>query len=248
MITRHRINHTASAFRWEGKVPHELWLWPSVAKNPVFPLTTVLQLRKRGQQDQTSQTTLDIFFPCALAVSNEAPSIVVLRGLRKGDTMMVLMASWALWCNGKPSAITSKRQPGPSRERGPWSRWRTPWRLLLCKPLQRLIQERTLDDPTPQPAPKHGDGHESQVEGHSGSCGRKEARATQQQHLQGRRVDPGPYSLKPLPPPLPFEALPTKPPLHEGSWTLLQTVPYTRDFLSVHTLSTVGSSSPSPLW
>ena len=30
-----------------GKVPHEFWLWPVVARNPVFPLTTILQFRQR---------------------------------------------------------------------------------------------------------------------------------------------------------------------------------------------------------
>ena len=38
-------------FVGDGEVPHDLWLWPSVARNLVFPLTTVLQLRTRGQQD-----------------------------------------------------------------------------------------------------------------------------------------------------------------------------------------------------
>ena len=50
--------------------------------------------------------------------------------------MVVSMANWAPWCNGNPSATTSKRlvslgcpeEGGPCRES---TRWWTPWRLLL---------------------------------------------------------------------------------------------------------------------
>ena len=108
MRTRHRINHAASALRWRGKgSPRAL----ALARCRVFPLTTVLQLRRRGQQDGTFQTGPTIARSGCL---QRGPSTVVLRGRgapfrRRGDTMVVSMASWAPWCSDNPSATTSKR-------------------------------------------------------------------------------------------------------------------------------------------
>ena len=57
MMTR-RNNHTQpTLFVGEGKVVRELWLSPSVARNPVFPLTIGPQLRTQGPQDEMSQKT-----------------------------------------------------------------------------------------------------------------------------------------------------------------------------------------------
>ena len=49
----------------------------------------------------------------------------------------------------------------------------TPWRLLLCTLVQRLIQERTPDDTSPQPA-RYLHVMARKVEGHTCSYGRKD--------------------------------------------------------------------------
>ena len=110
MMTRHRNNHAASALRWRWKSSPRPLVFAK-CRNPVFPLTTVLQFRTRGQQDGISQTGLTVgaVFHSALWLSpRRPPSTVVLRSpgapfLHRGS-----MASWAPRCNGKPSA-TSKR-------------------------------------------------------------------------------------------------------------------------------------------
>ena len=63
-------------FVGEGKISHELWLWPGVARNFMFPLTAVLHLRTRRQQDGISQTgpaALDTVFSSALWLSPKKP-------------------------------------------------------------------------------------------------------------------------------------------------------------------------------
>ena len=101
----------------------------------------------------------------ALAVSNEAHPLSC-SAVEEGHHPFAEETPW--WCRW-PAASRPRPPPNVSclgglGEGGPCrasSRWWTPWRLLLCTPLQRLIQERTPNDPTPQPARKlHEDGHE----------------------------------------------------------------------------------------
>ena len=118
MITRHRINHAASALRWRRKgSPRALALAKCRKKSRVSsdhcPPTSQARTTRRDLPNWPDNSGYRLSLR-ALAVSNEAPSTVVLLGrgapfLRKGDTMVVLMASWAPWCSGKPSATTSKR-------------------------------------------------------------------------------------------------------------------------------------------
>ena len=99
--------------------------------------------------------------------------------------MVVLMDSWALWWNGIRDHLQTSRvwavlgkevhvahhhvggHPGACFSAHPCSS-----RLKSVPPTTQHPNLRA-----PQPARKlHGDGHESQVEGHTGSYGRKEAK------------------------------------------------------------------------
>ena len=190
MITRHRINHAASALRWRGKgSPRALALARCRKKSRVSsdhrPPTSHGEDNKTGPSKLAGQLWVSSFLARSGCLQR-GPSTVVLRGrgapfLRRGDTMVVSMASWAPWCSGKPSATTSKRLvSGRFRGRRSMSRIIT----LVDTLAPASLHTRAAADsrayprrPNTQPARKlHGDGHESQVEGHTGSCGRKEAR------------------------------------------------------------------------
>ena len=146
-------------FVGERKVPHEMWLWPSVARNPVFPPTTVLQLRTRSQTGPTALGTA--FLPrsgCLQRGAHPLSCSAVGHHSFAEETPW-----WCRWPAGLHGAAASRqRQPpnvsglGGLGEGGPCrasSRSWTPWRLLLCAPVQQLTQERAPDDPAPQPEP-----------------------------------------------------------------------------------------------
>ena len=117
MTTRHRINHAASALRWRGKgSPRALALARCRKKSRVSsdhcPPTSHARTTRRdlpNWPDNSGYRLSSAFWlsptrPHPLSCSAvERPPF-----FRRGDTMVVSMASWAPWCSGKPSATTSK--------------------------------------------------------------------------------------------------------------------------------------------
>ena len=112
-----RKNQAASALRWTGKsspTNFSLRQVPQEITSFVRPSAPDFTRQHHQTCSQTGPTVLGNLSFLLLAVSKEAPSTVMLRGLgtpsrRRENTIVVSMASWAPWCNGRPSATTSKR-------------------------------------------------------------------------------------------------------------------------------------------
>ena len=125
MITRHRINHAASALRWRGKgSPRSLALAMCRKKTRVSsdhrPPTSHARTTRRDLPNWPDNSGHRLSW---LSPTRPHPlSCTAVEGRHScaeetpwwcrwpaGDTMVVSMASRAPWCSGKPPATTSKR-------------------------------------------------------------------------------------------------------------------------------------------